>query len=318
MAVAAAVQSTVSDTLLKLVGPDSPLRNVIMALATLVILVYLHKVTRGRLARYLKRQAHRPENADVFLRGYDIVYKILMAILVLAAAGGSFPLLGLSVAFLGTVLGWSLQVPIRGLAAWVMVLLKRPFRIGDRISVAGVTGDVTDIQLNHIILNQVGGTVAGEERSGRGILIPNAMLFDNLITNYNYFAKEDQESSIPPSRFMLDEVLVRVTFGSDQALARRLCVEAAQEALDEIVGGSEEKSFTRSEFLGWGILLRVRYQTIPARRAEASSRVTQLIWESFNRNRDRVQFCMPVSTADVVRMPEENPPPMAPQGLPAE
>ena len=317
MIVTAGIQAAVSDMLLKHLGPDSPLRNVIIALATLVVLVYLHKVTRRALARYVARQAHKPENAVLFLRGYDIVYKVLMAILVLVAASGSFPLLGLSVAFLGTMLGWSLQVPIRGLAAWVMVLLKRPFRIGDRINVAGVTGDVTDIQLNHIILNQVGGTVASEERSGRGILVPNAMLFDNLITNYNYFAKEDQESSVPPSRFMLDEVLVRVTFGSDQDFARKLCVEAAQKALDELVGGSEEKSFTRSEFLGWGILLRVRYQTIPAKRAEASSRVTQLIWESFNRHRDRVQFCMPVSTADVLRSPEEEAPPMAPEAPPA-
>ena len=307
----------VSDLFVKYLGPDSPLRNVAMALAALVILVYVHKVTRRRLAGYLEKQAHKPENSKLFLRGYDIVYKVLMAILVLVAASGSFPLLGLSVAFLGTILGWSLQVPIRGLAAWVMIVLKKTFRIGDRISVAGVTGDVIDVQLNHILLNQVGGTVAGEERSGRGILVPNAMLFDNLITNYNYFAKEDQESSVPPSRFMLDEVLVRVTFGSDQDFARKLCVEAAQKALDELVGGSEEKSFTRSEFLGWGILLRVRYQTIPARRAEASSRVTQLIWESFNRNRDRVQFCMPVSTASVVRSSRQEPPPMAPQGSPA-
>ena len=317
MNIGGGIQGAAGDAMLKYLGPDSPFRNVVMALASLVILVYLHKATKARLARSLERQAHKSENAELFLRGYDIVYKVLMAILVLVAASGSFPLLGLSVAFIATMLGWSLQVPIRGLAAWVMIMLKRPFRIGDRISVAGVTGDVIDVQLNHILLNQVGGTVASEERSGRGILVPNAMLFDNLITNYNYFAKEDQESSVPPSRFMLDEVLVRVTFGSDQALARKLCVEAAQEALDELVGGSEEKSFTRSEFLGWGILLRVRYQTIPAKRAEASSRVTRLIWESFNRHRDKVQFCMPVSTADVVRSAGQKPPPMAPQGSPA-
>ena len=34
--------------------------------------------------------------------------------------------------FGGMLLGWSLQAPVSGLAAWVMVTLKRPFRIGDR------------------------------------------------------------------------------------------------------------------------------------------------------------------------------------------
>ena len=74
MIVTAGIQAALSDTLLKHLGPDSPLRNVIMALATLVILVCLHKVIRGRLARYLERQAHKGENAQMFLRVFDIVY----------------------------------------------------------------------------------------------------------------------------------------------------------------------------------------------------------------------------------------------------
>jgi len=40
-----------------------------------------------------------------------------------------------------------------------------------------------DVTLTHIILNQVGGTVGGEERSGRAVLIPNAIMFGQVITN---------------------------------------------------------------------------------------------------------------------------------------
>ena len=82
------------------------------------------------------------------------------------------------------VLGWSLQAPVTGIAAWLMLILKHPFKIGDRVIIAGITGDVMDITLTHVILNQVGGTVSSEERSGRGILIPNAILFAQTITNY--------------------------------------------------------------------------------------------------------------------------------------
>ena len=42
-------------------------------------------------------------------------------------------------------LGWSLQRPVTGVAAWLMVMIKRPFMIGDRIIIQGVRGDVLEI-----------------------------------------------------------------------------------------------------------------------------------------------------------------------------
>jgi hypothetical protein len=98
MSITEGMQAAAGDALLKYLGPESPFRNVFMALATLVILASAYRVTRRRLVDYLERQAHKSENAEQFLRGCDIVYKVLVAIFVLVAASGSFPLLGLSVA----------------------------------------------------------------------------------------------------------------------------------------------------------------------------------------------------------------------------
>lgn len=288
-------------------GPDCPYRNVIIAIAVLIVVVYVHKRSRHALAAYVSRQALKEENAQRFLRIYDALWKAVTAVVFLFAAAGSFRLLGLTVAILGTMLGWALQVPIRGIAAWVMVVLKRPFRVGDRIAVAGVVGDVVDIQLNHIVLNQVGGTVQGEERSGRGILVPTAMLFDHNIINYNHF-RADQAGSAAESGLMLDEVLVRLTFGSDFGFATGLCVAAAQEALQEVLGEPDQPPFTRVELLQWGVLLRVRYRTTPSRRQEVSSRVTELIWEAFRKHPDRVRFCYPASVARVPRERSDAPP----------
>jgi len=284
-------------------SPDAPLRGVLVAVLTALVLTWIYVHTRRRLRVFLESSAHKPENAAAFLRGYAAVWKAIIAVFVLIAAAGSFSMLGLTVGFLGTMLGWSLQAPIRGLAAWVMVVLKRPFRIGDRIAIAEVTGDVTDIQLNHIILNQVGGTVQGEERSGRGILVPTAMLFGESIINYNLF-KEDEvpgETGEAPSKLMLDEVTIRVTFGSDFELAKTLCIEAAREALQEVLGSFREEPFTRVEFLPSRMLIRVRYHTVAAKRQEVSSRVTELIWKKFSRHGDAVDFRCPVAVADVVR-----------------
>jgi small-conductance mechanosensitive channel len=290
-------------------GPDAPTRGVILAVATLVILIYLHRTSRRRLVEYMKALAHRKRNVEGFLRTYDAVWKVLIGIVLLVAASGSFAMLGLTVGFLGTILGWSLQTPIRGLAAWAMVVLGKPLRIGDRVSMAGVTGDVTDVQLNHIVLNQVGGTVSGEEASGRGVLVPTAMLFGESIINYNLFGHQE-EAGEETGSLMLDEVPVRLTLGSDYVFAKQLCIEAARQATSELCGEADEAPFARAEFLPSGVLIRVRYRTPPARRQEVSSRVTERVWQAFNRHGDRVRFRAPISDQTVTIEQQHPVPPM--------
>lgn len=162
-------------------GAESPYRSLILVLVTLLVLVNLKAYLTRVMRRKLKEQAFLEENATSFLKVWDVLWKFVIAVLVMMAMSGSLKLLGLTAGFFGMMLGWSLQQPVTGIAAWLMIILKKPFRIGDRVVIAGITGDVTGISLTHVILNQVGGSVGGEERSGRGILIPNAILFQHII-----------------------------------------------------------------------------------------------------------------------------------------
>lgn len=127
----------------------------------------------------------------------------------------------------------------------LMNVLKKPFRIGDRVIKAGIPGDVTGISLTHVILNHVGGSIGGEEKSGRGILIPNAILFQHVIINYTL----DQ-------KFMLDEVPVRLTFDSDWDRAKEIMIAAARDVTSDIIAKTGQAPFVRTEFLDWGVLVR--------------------------------------------------------------
>lgn len=265
-------------------GEDSPYRGLILCVLTLVVLTIVYRNATTWLTRYIRAKAYKPENADAFLRTWRTVWKFFIGVLTIIAASGSLKILGLSAGFLGMMLGWSLQAPVTGIAAWLMIITKKPFQIGDRIILAGYTGDVTDITLTHVILNQVGGSVGGEERSGRGILIPNAILFSNVIINYTL----DQE-------YMLDEVLVRLTFDSDIELAEKLAVTAATEVTADIVGDSGFEPHTRSELYESGVLMRVRYQTIPSQRQRISSEITRKVLHAIKANFDKVRFCYPHS-----------------------
>ncbi|KPK61746.1 MAG: hypothetical protein AMK73_07870 [Planctomycetes bacterium SM23_32] len=269
---------------LRLFSEYSPYRGLALAVATLLVLILLRRYTTRLLRQYAHPRVQKPENLERFLKTWNGVWKLVIAVFVLVALSGSLKLLGLSAAFLGMMLGWSLQAPVTGLAAWLMIILKRPFRIGDRIIIAGIIGDVSDITLTHIILNQVGGTIGGEEPSGRAVLIPNAILFGQVIMNYTL--REE---------YMLDEVPVRLTFDSDWELAKSIMLEAARKGAAEIIEKTGQGPFIRCEFFDAGVLARLRYQSIPDRRQELSTAITEGVMEGFRRHYPRVKFCYPHS-----------------------
>ena len=178
-----------------------------------------------------------------------------------------------------------------------MLILKRPFKIGQRVIIAGVKGDVVDITLTHVILNQVGGTVAGEERSGRGILIPNAILFSQTITNYTF----DVE-------YILSEVPVRITFQSIWEEAEQILLNAAKQITSDAIKETGEEPFVRAELFDAGVLMRLRYKTRPAHYAQNVSDIVKIIHAEFGRS-DKVEFCYPHS--EVVYSLKKQPAPSA-------
>jgi small-conductance mechanosensitive channel len=190
---------------------------------------------------------------------------------VLGTFGTAFSMFG------GMLLGWSLQAPVSGFAAWVLVSLKRPFRPGDRIqfpTLNGLTGDVMDIGPMYTVLNQVGGSIGSEEAVGRHILVPNAMLFGQVVINYT----ATQEKA-----FMLDEVVVRITYDSDWRTAERILLSVAREVTAEEIAVTGEQPYIRADLYDYGVYLRLRYQTRAKSRAETSYRINKRLFEEIQR-----------------------------------
>jgi small-conductance mechanosensitive channel len=201
-------------------------------------------------------------------------------------------------AFGGMFLGWSLQQPVSGFAAWLIVTVKRPFRIGDRIQLPAqaLVGDVVDVDPMYTVLNQVGGAVGSEDPVGRHILIPNAMLFGNLIINYT--PKTLQEERVPrldeklAAAYILDEVVIRLTYDSDWKEAERILLTAARQATASIVKETGEEPYIRSDMYDYGVWLRLRYMTWATDRPRIKYEIEKQIFEAFQQN-DGVDFAIP-------------------------
>lgn len=100
---------------------------------------------------------------------------------------------------------------ISSVFAWLIIISRRPFKIGDRVIISGVKGDVINITLTHIFLDEVSGTIDEEEESGRTVMLSASIIFEQEIINYT-----EKDS------YILDEVIITITYESDLDKAEKI------------------------------------------------------------------------------------------------
>lgn len=107
---------------------------------------------------------------------------------------------------------------LRNFAGWGYILLRRPFKVGDRVEIDGRAGDVVDVRSQRFSMLEIKNWVDADQSTGRIIQIPNGLLFSKPLANYT--------QGFP---FIWHEIPMLVTFESDWKRAEQLM----QEALDE-------------------------------------------------------------------------------------
>ena len=121
-----------------------------LVLALLVIFIGFS--IAKKIARAAEKNLNKSPNSDPSLSRFfaSLVKFLLMMVVIMAALGilgvDTSPIVGL-VAASGAALGFVLQGALGNVAAGVMLMLFRPFKIGDEIEAGGVAGVVTGIEL---------------------------------------------------------------------------------------------------------------------------------------------------------------------------
>jgi small conductance mechanosensitive channel len=111
------------------------------------------------------------------------------------------------IAALGLALGLALQGTLSHLASGVMLLIFRPFKIGDSIAVAGQSGVVNELDLF---------TTSIDTADGRRVIIPNGQIFGNTIENQSHHPRRRTDVSITLSGSHDPELTRRVLLASTQ------------------------------------------------------------------------------------------------------
>ncbi|MHA6248332.1 mechanosensitive ion channel family protein [Pontibacter sp. CAU 1760] len=130
----------------------------------------------------------------------------------------------------------ALREPLLNMAGWLFVLWKRPLRIGDRIQIGEVAGDVIDIGLFQFTLNEIRGWVDADQATGRTVHVPNSRLFTVPLANYNY--------GFP---FVWHEIPVCITFESNWRHAKQLLEEIVQRHAEQLSEKAQQQVKRQSQ-----------------------------------------------------------------------
>jgi len=146
------------------------------AIAVLVVGYFAAKIVRGLLRRWLAKT----EMAVALQRFVTQLAYIGILVFAIVATLARFGIETTSfVAILGAAgfaIGFALQGSLANFAAGVLLLVLRPFRIGDFVEAGGVSGTVKDIQLFTSVLATPDNVK---------VLVPNAQIYNGVIRNYN-------------------------------------------------------------------------------------------------------------------------------------
>ncbi len=219
--------------------------------ATFVLLLVV-LVVRWLIVRTVAQRVDEPEL--VFRTRKGVVYVASLIIIFglgfiwLEALGDLGTFLGL----LSAGLAIALADVFLDMAGWVYILLRRPFRVGDRIETAGFRGDVVDVRLMRFTMLEIGNWVDADQSTGRLVHVPNGRLFREPTANYTEgFAHVWHEMSVV------------VTFESDwhraEEIMRTLMAEYAES--DGMHAAADVRKASRSYFIRYRDLGATVYVT---------------------------------------------------------
>lgn len=171
------MQETLSSTLSSLVPQAiSYTKMLVVAILVLVIGFWLiKKVTRG-MKNLMEKRELDPTLTSFSMSVVNIALKVLLLISVISYIG--IPMTSF-VAILGAAslaVGMALQGTLQNFAGGVMLLLFRPFKVGDFVELSGFSGTVKEIQIFNTILT------TGDNKV---VMIPNGGISTSSLTNYS-------------------------------------------------------------------------------------------------------------------------------------
>jgi small-conductance mechanosensitive channel len=126
--------------------------------------------------------------------------------------------IGVAVGLAGAGIAFALSEVITSFAGWLSIMFTNQIKVGQRVKIGELKGDIIDIQVLKTTIMEVGDWVNGDLYNGRITTISNSFVFKEPIQNYS--------GDYP---FLWDEITIPLRTNSDFKLAKQVFTEVTNQ-----------------------------------------------------------------------------------------
>ena len=184
---------------------------IVLAIAKAISVYALGRIEDAPVRFTLRRVEHLLVGLVILLIAVSIVFVNWYAALTALGIGS-------------IIIGLAVQTPMKSFIAWIYILVRQPFRVGDRIKIDDATGDVIDVGYLDTTLWEFGGQyISGDHPSGRTIRFPNEKVLDSIVYNYSW----------PLFPYIWNEIKFQIAYQSDLEFVAKTMQKIVEEELGE-------------------------------------------------------------------------------------
>jgi len=194
------------------------LRSLLVGAMLVILTVAIAKSIRVYLINQIE---NRPARYNL-TRVLNLLTFLAIVIIGLSILSASWYTALVSLGVLSLILGFALQTPITSLIGWVYLLIRQPYKVGDRIQIGEARGDVIDVSYLDTTLWEFGGPyLSTQHPSGRIIKFPNSLVLNETVYNYSW----------PLFPYIWNEIKFQVAYDSDLEFITKTMQQVVEEEL---------------------------------------------------------------------------------------
>ncbi len=251
---------------------DVLFNNIPRILIALVILWIGWKLIKV-LTNFLQK-IFAKKNFDISLQSFlqsliGITLKILLIITVAGMVGIQMTSFIAILGAAGLAVGMALQGTLQNFAGGVIILILKPYKVGDFIEQGGINGVVKEIQIFNTVLQTPDNKI---------VIIPNTQLATGTLTNFTRANK--RRVDIP----------VGIAYGSDVEQARRVLLDLANAHPDVLKEGADAPAVVCTSLGSSSVDLQLRVWVETDKYWPVSSALTQGVYETLGKNGIEIPF----------------------------
>lgn len=199
-------------------------RSLLQRLALAGVVISLVLIAAKIIERVVTKRLHTKKTEYNIIRLIRLL-SVLVAIAILVTfLFSKWYTAAVSLGLVSLILGFALQTPISSLIGWFYIIIRTPYRIGDRIQVGQFTGDVVEIgYLDTTLWEFHGDYLSNDVPSGRLIRFPNTLVLQSEVYNYSW-------RKFP---FIWNEIPFHIAYESDFDYVEQTIKEVAKRELGD-------------------------------------------------------------------------------------